>query len=61
MVSERNEYAQRKWACVKFIAELSLLHHCNKKELEMALWLVADLADSECAPEQEKDIFYEAE
>ncbi|MBS1206426.1 MAG: hypothetical protein H6R25_3325 [Proteobacteria bacterium] len=61
MVSERNERAQRKWACVRFIAELSLLHHCKKEELEMALWLIADMAESESTTAQERDIFYQVE
>ncbi|WP_341874195.1 hypothetical protein [Kosakonia arachidis] len=46
---------------MRFIAELSLLHHCKKEELEMALWLIADMAESESAAAPDRDIFYQAE
>lgn len=60
MVGEHFSRIQQKWACVQFIAEVSLIANCKPADLKLALTLIADLAHSES--EEEKDnIFYEAE
>ncbi|HAV7603097.1 TPA: hypothetical protein ACNB0W_003220 [Escherichia coli] len=51
-----------KWACVQFIAEVSLNANCKSSDLKLALALIADLAHregDESYPESE--IFYKAE
>lgn len=49
-----------KWACVQFIAEVSLIANCKPADLKLALSLIADLANSE-NKEPEKEVFYKAE
>lgn len=61
MVSEQLNQTQHKWACVQFIAEVSLLANCKPSDLKLALSLIADLAHSESAASEDKDIFYQAE
>lgn len=61
MVSERLNQTQHKWACVQFIAEVSLLANCKPSDLKLALSLIADLANSENATAEDEDIFYQAE
>lgn len=60
MVGDHFSRAQQKWACVQFIAEVSLIANCKPADLKLALTLIADLANSE-NNETEKDFFYEAE
>lgn len=49
-----------KWACVQFIAEVSLLANCKPSDLKLALSLIADLAHQE-NEQTESNIFYEVE
>lgn len=60
MVGEQLSRTQQKWACVQFIAEVSLIANCKPSDLKLALTLIADLAHSE-NNEPEENIFYEAE
>lgn len=60
MVGEHFSRTQQKWACVQFIAEVSLIANCNPADLKLALSLIADLANSE-NKEPEEDVFYKAE
>lgn len=60
MVGEHFSRTQQKWACVQFIAEVSLIANCKPSDLKLALSLIADLANSESA-EDDPDIFYKAE
>ncbi|WP_105610895.1 hypothetical protein [Cronobacter malonaticus] len=60
MVGEHFSRTQQKWACVQFIAEVSLIANCKPLDLKLALTLIADLANSESA-EDDPDIFYKAE
>ncbi|MNN62858.1 hypothetical protein D3C81_1781920 [compost metagenome] len=60
MVGEQLSRTQQKWACVQFIAEVSLIANCKPLDLKLALTLIADLAHSEnCEPEE--NVFYEVE
>ncbi|PQZ10935.1 hypothetical protein C5960_00670 [Cronobacter sakazakii] len=47
MVGEHFSQTQQKWACVQFIAEVSLIANCKPSDLKLALTLIADLANSE--------------
>lgn len=60
MVGEHITRTQQKWACVQFIAEVSLIANCKPADLKLALSLIADLANSE-NKEPEEDVFYKAE
>ncbi|EPJ9852713.1 hypothetical protein R8O80_001092 [Escherichia coli] len=60
MVGEHFSRAQQKWACVQYIAEVSLIANCKPSDLKLALTLIADLANSE-NNETEEGMFYEAE
>ncbi|EOE7079351.1 hypothetical protein [Enterobacter cloacae complex sp. 2023EL-00624] len=60
MVGEHFSRTQQKWACVQFIAEVSLIANCKPSDLKLALTLIADLANRESA-EDDPDIFYKAE
>ncbi|HBR4671455.1 hypothetical protein ACV1MK_26790 [Klebsiella michiganensis] len=60
MVGEHFSRTQQKWACVQFIAEVSLIANCKPSDLKLALTLIADLANSESA-EDDPNIFYKAE
>ena len=60
MVGEQLSRTQQKWACVQFIAEVSLIANCKPSELKLALTLIADLAHSESSTQNE-NVFYEAE
>ncbi|HCD4505467.1 hypothetical protein [Phytobacter diazotrophicus] len=60
MVGEHFSRIQQKWACVQFIAEVSLIANCKPADLKLALTLIADLAHSE-SKEENNDMFYEAE
>lgn len=60
MVGENFSRVQQKWACVQFIAEVSLIANCRPSDLKLALTLIADLANSE-NNESEEEIFYKAE
>lgn len=51
----------KKIAGMRFIAELSLIANCKPSDLELALTLIADLANSEPHIEADEDIFYAAE
>ncbi|EFO4691461.1 hypothetical protein G6O30_004581 [Shigella dysenteriae] len=59
MVDEYFSQRQKKWACVKFIAEVSLIANCKPADLKLALSLIADIANSE--NQETEDVFYEAE
>lgn len=60
MVGEHFSRTQQKWACVQFIAEVSLIANCKPEDLKLALTLIADLAHSE-SDEEKEEIFYKAE
>ncbi|MGK0735874.1 hypothetical protein ACSFCX_10035 [Yokenella regensburgei] len=60
MVGEHFSRTEQKWACVQFIAEVSLIANCKPSDLKLALTLIADLASSE-SNEGEEEIFYRAE
>ncbi|MGK0703307.1 hypothetical protein ACSFCW_07420 [Yokenella regensburgei] len=60
MVGEHFSRKQQKWACVQFIAEVSLIANCKPADLKLALTLIADLAQSE-NDEEKDEIFYKAE
>ena len=60
MVVDEVSRTQHKWACVQFIAEVSLLANCKPSDLKLALSLIADLANSE-NQDAEREIFYKAE
>ncbi|HFF9734573.1 TPA: hypothetical protein ACGFA9_004154 [Klebsiella pneumoniae] len=60
MVGEHITRTQQKWACVQFIAEVSLIANCKPADLKLALTLIADLASSECL-EKEEEIFYKVD
>lgn len=59
MVGEEFSRTQQKWACVQFIAEVSLIANCKPTELKLALSLIADLANSE-RNDNEEDVFFKA-
>ena len=61
MVGEHFSRTQQKWACVQFIAEISLVANCKPADLKLALTLIADLANSENNEEPENEAFYKAE
>ncbi|MEH4798923.1 hypothetical protein [Atlantibacter hermannii] len=60
MVVEEVSRTQHKWACVQFIAEVSLLANCKPSDLKLALSLIADLANGENQGAQ-NEIFYKAD
>lgn len=60
MVGEHFSRAQQKWACVQFIAEVSLIANCKPSDLKLALTLIADLVSDEVEDEKD-DIYYRAE
>lgn len=60
MVGEHFSRMQQKWACVQFIAEVSLIANCKPADLKLALTLIADLANSE-GDNVREEIFYEVE
>lgn len=60
MVGEHITRTQQKWACVQFIAEVSLIANCKPADLKLALTLIADLASSESL-EKEEEIFYKVD
>lgn len=61
MVFERLNKTQHKWACVQFIAEVSLIANCKPSDMKLALSLIADLAESENTTPDDEDIYYKAE
>ncbi|CUR93627.1 MULTISPECIES: hypothetical protein [Salmonella] len=61
MVGEHFRRTQQKWACVQFIAEVSLIANCKPADLKLALTLIADLANSENASNKDEDLFYRVE
>ncbi|MBB1200557.1 hypothetical protein EGM70_09650 [Enterobacteriaceae bacterium 89] len=60
MVGQPVNQTQHRWACVQFIAEVSLIANCKPNDLKLALSLIADLANSE-NQEPEDSLFYQAE
>lgn len=58
MVEEPFSRTQQKWACVQFIAEVSLIANCKPSELKLALTLIADLAHSENKKRADEDLFH---
>lgn len=62
MVGERFSQTQHKWACVQFIAEVSLIANCKSADLKIALSIIADLASKEnLEVKDENEIFYKAQ
>lgn len=59
MVMHEVNRTRHKLKVVQFIAEVSLIANCKPADLQLALSLIADLADSE--NENVKEIFYEAD
>lgn len=57
---EETSRTQHKWACVQFIAEVSLIANCKPSDLKLALSLIADLAHSENENQESDDVYYEA-
>lgn len=57
MVGEHFSRTQQKWACVQFIAEVTLIANCKPADLKLALTLIADLAHSEKDKENDKVIY----
>ncbi|MCP2004997.1 UNVERIFIED_ORG: hypothetical protein J2Y78_003537 [Buttiauxella agrestis ATCC 33320] len=57
---EDTNRTQHKWACVQFIAEVSLIANCKPSDLKLALSLIADLAHSENENQESGDVYYEA-
>lgn len=60
MIGEHLNQTQHKWACVQFIAEVSLIANCKSEDLKIALSIIADLASRETDKEEDK-IFYKAQ
>jgi len=60
MVGEQFNQTQHKWACVQFIAEVSLIANCKSADLKIALSIIADLASRE-NDKEEDDLFYEVQ
>lgn len=60
MVGKHFSRTQQKWACVQFIAEISLIANCKPADLKLALTLIAGLDNSE-SDEEKDEIFYKAE
>lgn len=60
MLMEETSRAQHKWACVQFIAEVSLIANCKPSDLKLALSLIADLANSENEEQADEQVYYEA-
>lgn len=60
MVVDEVSRTQHKWACVQFIAEVSLLANCRPSDLKLALSLIADLANGE-NQDAKSEIFYKAD
>ncbi|WP_437887733.1 hypothetical protein [Phytobacter sp. V91] len=60
MVVEDFSQLQHKWACVQFIAEVSLIANCKPSDLKLALSLIADLTQ-DANNDAESNIYYEAE
>ena len=60
MLMEETSRTQHKWACVQFIAEVSLIANCKPSDLKLALSLIADLANSENENQESDDVYYEA-
>ncbi|WP_312805830.1 hypothetical protein [Atlantibacter hermannii] len=60
MVVDEVSRTQHKWACVQFIAEVSLIANCKPSDLKLALSLIADLANDE-NKQVENEIFYKAD
>jgi len=59
MLMEETSRAQHKWACVQFIAEVSLIANCKPSDLKLALSLIADLANSENEEQTDEQVYYE--
>jgi hypothetical protein len=60
MIGEPINRTQHRWACVQFIAEVSLIANCKPSDLKLALSLIADLANCE-NDEPEDNLFYKAD
>ncbi|GLR09088.1 hypothetical protein COO59_02660 [Mixta theicola] len=50
----------KKMACVRFIAEISLIANCKPTDFELALTIIADLTNSEPRNEDSDGLFYSA-
>ncbi len=60
MIGDCFSQAQHKWACVQFIAEVSLIANCKSSDLKLALSIIADLASRE-NNKTDDEIFYEVQ
>lgn len=60
MIGDCFSQTQHKWACVQFIAEVSLIANCESSDLKLALSIIADLASRENNKADDK-IFYEVQ
>ncbi|MGB7801317.1 hypothetical protein [Buttiauxella sp.] len=58
MLMQETSRAQHKWACVQFIAEVSLIANCKPPDLKLALSLIADLANSENEEQTDEQVYY---
>ncbi|MBV8044507.1 hypothetical protein [Pluralibacter sp.] len=61
MFGEHFSRTQQKWACVQFIAEVSLIANCKPADLKLALTLIADLANRENESNNDEDLFHRIE
>ncbi|WP_345827779.1 hypothetical protein AAGR22_12405 [Erwinia sp. HDF1-3R] len=50
----------KKMACVRFIAEVSLIANCKPTDYELALTIIADLTNSQPCNEDSDGLFYSA-
>lgn len=60
VVEDFSQLQQHKWACVQFIAEVSLIANCKPSDLKLALSLIADLTH-DASNDGDNKIYYEAE
>lgn len=51
----------KKMACVRFIAEVSLIANCKPTDFELALTIIADLANSQPCNDGSDGLFYSAD
>lgn len=51
----------KKMACVRFIAEVSLIANCKPTDFELALTIIADLTNSQPCNEDSESFFYTAD
>ncbi|MBP2194712.1 hypothetical protein [Pantoea cypripedii] len=61
MTVQDSSQIHKKMACVQFIAEISLIANCKPSDLELALTIIAELANSETHQHSDDEFFYAAE